>query len=321
MNKFDDNERETLLLTIDEQTDGERADKALSRLSDLSRSALARLMEENAVTAGGVPITKKTVLRAGDVICVTLPPAEPCEAAAEDIPLDIVYEDEDIIVINKPKGMVVHPAPGHSTGTLVSALLWHCGSSLSGIGGVLRPGIVHRIDRDTTGLIAAAKNDKAHESLSAQLADHSMHREYTAIVQGRIAEAGTVEYAIGRSLRDRKKMAVFPPNTAGTRNAVTHYEPLAQYAGFSLVRCVLETGRTHQIRVHMAAIGHPVLGDEVYGGDGTPFAKRHASLLQGQCLHAGTLILRHPRTGELLTLSAPMPAEMGEIVRILEETV
>ncbi len=298
---------EPLTLIVDPSAAGERADKALSLLTDLTRSAAARLLEDGAVTMDGRTIAKKTLLTAGSVLTVVLPPPQPCEAQPEDIPLDIVYEDGDLIVVNKPKGMVVHPAPGHMTGTLVSALLYHCGQSLSGIGGVLRPGIVHRIDRDTTGLIAAAKNDAAHLALAAQLADHSMHREYLAVVQGGIAEKGTVDLPIARSPKDRKKMAVFPKGTPGTREAVTHYEPLERYAGYTLLRLVLETGRTHQIRVHMAAIGHPVLGDEVYGGASTDFAKRNAALLQGQCLHAETLILRHPRTGEMLRLTADPP--------------
>jgi len=303
-------------LCVEEADDGMRADALIAARTELSRSAAARLCEEGAVL-GKAPVTKKTILRAGDVLQILLPPPKPCEAQPEDIPLDIVYEDEDVIVINKPKGMVVHPAPGHESGTLVSALLYHCGTSLSGIGGVMRPGIVHRIDRDTTGLIAAAKNDAAHLSLAAQLADHSMRREYRAIVLGGVREAGTVCAPIARHPRDRKKMAVVPPGTAGARDAITHYFPEEDFSSFSLIRLVLETGRTHQIRVHMSHLGHPVMGDEVYGANRTPFEKHHAPLIVGQCLHAGVLRFTHPRTGEPIELHAPLPSPMERILEIL----
>ncbi|MBQ8748016.1 MAG: RluA family pseudouridine synthase [Clostridia bacterium] len=288
-------------------------------LTSLSRSGAARLIESGAAArADGTPLDKKTILKAGDAITVQLPEPVPTEAEPEDIPLDVVYEDEDVIVVNKPKGMVVHPAPGHEHGTLVSALLYRCGDSLSGIGGVLRPGIVHRIDRDTTGLIAAAKNDRAHVSLAAQLADHSMHRQYRAIVIGGIDTEGVIDAAIGRHPRDRKKMAVLPSGASGARDARTHYYPITDYGAFSEVRLILETGRTHQIRVHMSHIGHPVLGDEIYGANRTPFEKKHAALLTGQALHAETLTFTHPRTGEKMTFSAPPPKEYLKLIEILE---
>ena len=308
---------EILVCTVTEAENGRRADAGLAALCELSRSALCRLMEEGNVRRAGVLLDKKSTLRTGDEVEILLPPPVPAEAQPEDIPLDVIYEDDDMIVVNKPKGMVVHPAPGHEHGTLVSALLYRCGDSLSGIGGVARPGIVHRIDRDTTGLIAAAKNDAAHLSLAAQLSDHSMHRQYEALVIGAIREAGTVEGAIGRHPKDRKKMAVLPLSTAGARPAVTHYEPIEVYSGISHIRLRLETGRTHQIRVHMSHIGHPVLGDEIYGANRTPFEKKHAALLTGQCLHAAALTFRHPRTGEMLTLTAPPPPEFGKLLEIL----
>ncbi len=319
---------EAVALTVSESAHGMRADAAVALLAKdcgeeslaaLSRSAAARLIETGAVTrADGAPLDKKTILKTGDVLTVQLPEPAPAEAQPEDIPLDVVYEDEDVIVVNKPKGMVVHPAPGHEHGTLVSALLYRCGESLSGIGGVLRPGIVHRIDRDTTGLIAVAKNDFAHVSLAAQLADHSMHRQYRAIVLGGIDAEGTVDAAIGRHPRDRKKMAVLPAGASGAREARTHYYPIVSYGQFSEIRLILETGRTHQIRVHMSHIGHPVIGDEIYGANRTPFEKKHAALLTGQALHAEKLTFTHPRTGEKMTLSAPPPREYLKLIEILE---
>ena len=310
-------EGEILLLTAGEAEHGKRADAALAGLCSLSRSAIARLMEEGSVSRRGEPLTKKSTLSAGDEIRILLPPPVPCEAQPENIPLDVVYEDADIIVIHKPKGMVVHPAPGHEHGTLVSALLWHCGDSLSGVGGVARPGIVHRIDRDTTGLIAAAKNDSAHVSLAAQLADHTMHREYEALLIGGITEEGIVNAPIGRHPKDRKKMAVVPASAAGARHAVTHYYPIESWGAFSHVRLRLETGRTHQIRVHMSHIGHPVLGDELYGANRTPFERHHAALIEGQCLHAAKLRLIHPRTGKEMEFTAPRPAEFEKLREIL----
>ncbi len=278
---------------------GERLDAFLARrLEDVTRSAAARLCQEGRVVSGGKPLAKNARLTGGETIQVTLPDPEAVEAVPQDIPLDVVYEDADVIVVNKPKGLVVHPAPGHPDGTLVNALLYHCGDSLSGIGGELRPGIVHRIDRDTSGLIIAAKNDYAHQKLSAQLQDHTLARTYACIVVGNLREdSGTVDAPIGRSPGDRKKMAVVPDG----RRAVTHWEVVARYPGHTLLRCRLETGRTHQIRVHMAYIGHPILGDTVYG------AKKAVPGLQGQCLHAVGLRFLHPRTGEAVELRCPLP--------------
>nr|MCR5174955.1 RluA family pseudouridine synthase [Oscillospiraceae bacterium] len=269
------------------------------QLSGLSRSAAQKLMDNGLVTCGGRAVKKNMRVRAGDLISVSLPEPEPAEARPEDIPLDIVWEDSDIIVVNKPRGMVVHPAPGHTGGTLVNALLYHCGAELSGIGGVIRPGIVHRIDKDTSGLLVAAKNDAAHASLSAQLADRSLSRIYQAVVCGRLRDdEGTVDAPIGRHPTDRKRMTVTDRNG---RPAVTHYRVLARYSGYTHVECRLETGRTHQIRVHMAYIGHPLLGDTVYG------RKKPEKGLDGQCLHAAQLKLIHPSTGEPMSFSAPLP--------------
>ena len=256
----------------------------------------------------GKTVSKSAKLSGGETVAVELPEPETANAAAQNIPLDVVYEDADVIVVNKPAGMVVHPAPGHPDGTLVNALLFHCGDSLSGIGGALRPGIVHRIDRDTSGLIIAAKNDAAHQSLAAQLQDHSLARTYEAIVVGGLREdAGTVDAPIGRHFSDRKKMAV----TQKGRPAVTHWEVLERFPGFTHVRCRLETGRTHQIRVHMAYLGHPIWGDTVYG------AKKPAPGLTGQCLQAVGLRFVHPITGEPVELSCPLDAEFQKMLQKL----
>jgi 23S rRNA pseudouridine1911/1915/1917 synthase len=279
-------------------------------LPDLTRSAAARLLAAGCVTAQGRALPKNYRLRGDEVLTVTLPEAAETEVSAQDIPLDVVYEDEDVIVVNKPAGMVVHPAPGHPDGTLVNALLHHCGDSLSGVGGEKRPGIVHRIDRDTSGLIIAAKNDAAHLCLSAQLADHTLARTYECLVTGNLREdSGTVDAPIGRHPVDRKKMAV---NLRSGRRAVTHWEVIARYNGVTHVRCRLETGRTHQIRVHMAHIGHPILGDTVYG------AKKAVPGLTGQCLHATALRFLHPRTGEPVELHCPLPEEFRAWLRKLE---
>ncbi len=314
-----------VILTATIEDAGLRADSAvLTAVKELSlsltRSALQKLIEGGALTRCGTPISKNTKLKDGDELTLSLPEPELCEVKAEDIPLDIVYEDSDIIIVNKPKGMVVHPAPGHSTGTLVSALLYHCGESLSGIGGVLRPGIVHRIDRDTSGLICAAKNDSAHISLSAQLKEHTMHRTYEAICIGRLREeTGRIEAPIGRSRSDRKKMAV----VSDGRYAATNYTVLEEFsaAGTSAshLRLELETGRTHQIRVHMAHMGHPLLGDELYGGSSTQFERRHPSLFEGQCLQAVALTLTHPRTDEVMTFTCPLPESFVRILELLRE--
>lgn len=300
---------------------GVRADAAAAALFGISRSAAERLISEGAIflrrpSGEREAVQKRRLMKLGELMAAELPEPVPTEALPENIPLDIIYEDRDIIVINKPQGMVVHPAAGHTSGTLVSALLSHCGSELSGIGGVLRPGIVHRIDKDTSGLIAVAKNDAAHRGLAAQLEDHTMYREYRAIVIGGHLDSGTVDIPIARHPGDRKKMA---PVKVGGRSAVTHYELEEGFAGFSLLKLRLETGRTHQIRVHMSYIGHPVLGDPVYGGDRTAFQKKHPSLFAGQCLHAYRLTLIHPRSGDTVSFEAPLPENFEEILRLLRK--
>lgn len=291
---------EPLILQAAGEDAGKRLDAWLAERTELTRSAVQKLAEDGRVTAGGKPLTKNTRLTGTEAVSLLLPEPEAVEIVPQDIPLDVVYEDGDVIVVNKPKGLVVHPAPGHPDGTLVNALLYHCGDSLSGINGELRPGIVHRIDRDTSGLIIAAKNDFAHVRLAAQLQDHTLARTYRCIVTGNLREdAGTVNAPIGRCPADRKKMAV----VAGGRNAVTHWEVLERYPGAAYVECRLETGRTHQIRVHMAYIGHPILGDTVYG------SKKPVPGLNGQCLHAVGLRFLHPRTGAPVELTCPLPEE------------
>ena len=289
---------------------GTRLDVFLAVETGLSRSRIVKLAEDGFVTLNGLPAKKNAKLEPGNEIELVLPETEDIEAEPQNIPLDVVFEDGDLIVVSKPAGMVVHPAPGHADGTLVNALLYHCGSSLSGIGGVSRPGIVHRIDRDTSGLICAAKNDAAHLALSEQLKDHTMHREYRMIVTGGLREdSGTVDAPIGRHPADRKKMAVIRSADKRARDAVTHWRVLERFpsSGFTYAEAVLETGRTHQIRVHMAYIGHPLMGDLLYGGGHTAFEKHNASLLDGQMLHAAALILRHPRTGEEMRFESPLP--------------
>ena len=294
-------------IQITDEESGERIDALLSRkFAALSRSLIQKCMEAGTVTVNGKPVKKNARANAGDEIVFAFPETEALPVEPQDIPLDVVYEDEDIIIVNKTRGMVVHPAPGHPDGTLVNALLYRCGDSLSGIGGVQRPGIVHRIDKDTSGLIAVAKNDFAHQGLSAQLSDHSLCREYVAVVNGGFREeSGVVDRPIGRHPVDRKRMAVTEKNS---KRAVTHWEILENYRGYSLVLCRLETGRTHQIRVHMASIGHPLLGDGLYG------AKCPDKGLEGQCLHARRLRLIHPRTGEELQFEAPLPDYFNEIL-------
>ena len=279
---------------------GERLDAAIARLvPELSRSQTQRLLEEGLVTFEGKPLKKNEKSRAGMILDITLPEAAETDLQAQDIPLDIRYEDSDVIVINKPKGLVVHPAPGHPDGTVVNALLHHCGDSLSGIGGEKRPGIVHRIDKDTSGLLIAAKNDFAHAHLSAQLKDHSLARTYECIVCGNLKEdSGTIDAPIGRHPTDRKKMAVTEKNS---RNAVTHWEVIARYRGYTHVRCKLETGRTHQIRVHLAWRNHPIVGDTVYGH------KKPELGLDTQCLHAAALDFIHPRTGQPVHVECELP--------------
>ena len=278
---------------------GDRIDALLARAEEIrSRNAAARLIEAGFVTLGGAPVKKNYRVQAGDVFVVSLPAPEASSVEAQEMPLDIVFEDDDVIVVNKPRGLVVHPAPGHPDGTLVNALLAHCGDSLSGVGGERRPGIVHRIDKDTSGLLIAAKNDMAHAALSAQLKDRTLSRVYDAIVHGQFREdAGTVDAPIGRDPRNRQRMAVTDKNA---RPAVTHWEVLERYSRYTYIRCRLETGRTHQIRVHMAHIGHPLLGDTIYGG-------RRDKGLQTQALHARGLKFIHPRTGEAVELWTELP--------------
>lgn len=289
--------------------DGEnRLDKLISESSELSRSAAAKLIERGLVTVNGKSVDKKTVLKSGEIAVVKIPEPEPQDILPEDIPLDIVYEDEDLLVVNKPKGMVVHPAAGHFSGTLVNALMYHCKDSLSGINGEIRPGIVHRIDKDTSGLLIVAKNDFAHIGLSEQIKAHSFTREYQTVVCGNIKQDGTVNAPIGRHKLDRKKMCVTAENS---REAITHYFVLRNFAGYTHLRVQLETGRTHQIRVHLSYIGHAVAGDEVYG-NGKP------KWLCGQCLHAKKIGFVHPRTGEYLEFDSDLPEYFKKFLREIE---
>lgn len=297
----------TLEYTAGAEDTGRRIDAALAAaFPELTRSFAQQLLAEGRVLCNGRSVAKSARLTQGDALCVSLPDAQPVEIIPQDIPLDIVYEDSSLLVVNKPKGMVVHPAAGNPDGTLVNALLYHCAGRLSGINGEVRPGIVHRIDKDTSGLLVAAKNDFAHLALSAQLADHTMARTYEAVVCGNLREdAGTVDAPIGRHPTDRKRMAVTQKNA---RRAVTHWSVIARYNGYTHIRCELETGRTHQIRVHMAHIGHPLLGDLVYGH------KRPEKGLSGQCLHARALRFLHPRTGELVTFTCPLPDYFQDVL-------
>ena len=301
-----------LTLTVEEA--GQRVDKLLSAaLEDMTRSAVQNLIESGCVTCGGKVLSKSAKLKPGELIQVELPEVRPLEVLPENIPLDIVYEDGDLLVVNKPKGMVVHPAPGHENGTLVNALLYHCGDSLSGINGVARPGIVHRIDKDTSGLLMVAKNDFAHTRLAEQIQAHTFTREYSAVVYGTFkAESGTVDQPLGRHPTDRKKMAVLP-GSPSARQAVTHFWVVKRFQEFTQLRLRLETGRTHQIRVHMAYLGHPVAGDPVYG------PKKVIASLEGQCLHAGKIGFVHPRTGEYMEFQAPLPLYFTEFLRKLKE--
>ena len=299
-------------MTLTADTSGERLDAFLARsMEGMSRSAVQRLIEEGNVLRGGKRCRKNDRLEPGDVLTVTLPEAKPVEIVPKEIPLEIVYEDEDVAVINKPKGLVVHPAPGHTDDTLVNGLLYAMGDRLSGINGEMRPGIVHRIDKDTSGLLAIAKNDLAHAVLASQLKDHTMARTYEAIVCGNLKEdSGTVDAPIGRHPTDRKKMCVTARNS---RNAVTHWEVVERFPGYTHIRCHLETGRTHQIRVHMAYIGHPILGDTVYG-------HKYKELGQdSQCLHAGQLCFRHPRDGRPVLVFAPLPDYFLEVLNKLRK--
>ncbi len=306
-------------LAVSDGDVGERIDRFLTASADLSRSLAVKLIESGDVTVGGKTVNKNYKLRLGDEIEIVFPEPVSDEAVPENIPLDVVYEDGDIVVVNKPKGMIVHPATGIYSGTLVNALLYHCGDSLSGIGGVIRPGIVHRIDKDTSGLLVVAKNDEAHLSLSEQLKTHDVSRVYHAIVIGNIKEDnGTVDRPIGRHPQDRKKMAVITDPARQAREAITHFEVMERFqlptGRFTYVKCKLETGRTHQIRVHMSSIGHPLVGDTVYGGGNTKFEAANKSLISGQCLHARVLELTHPKTQEKMQFESPLPPYFEELL-------
>ncbi len=312
------------MIFIVEKTDaGIRLDSYIAKMSGESRSAATRAIEYGRVNIGGdnppKKIDKKYAVKEGDKIEFIPDEITEYEAKPENIPLDVIYEDSDIIVINKPSGMVVHPAAGNADGTLVNALLYHCKGSLSGIGGVMRPGIVHRIDKDTSGLLVCAKNDFSHRALSEELEHHGIVREYHALVSGSFKEErGTVNLPIGRHPVDRKRMAVLLSPSAHTKHAITHYEVICSYGNISYLKLVLETGRTHQIRVHMSHMGHPLLGDTVYGGGKSRFEREHAKLLSGQALHAKKLTLTHPRTGERMTFESSLPEDFSKLVRILE---
>lgn len=298
---------ETIIVTDDKV--GLRIDRYLSEMDEMpSRSYLQKLLQAGAITVNGAIVKSKYPVAAGDVIAFELPEPVALEAEPEDIPLDILYEDNDIIVINKPKGMVVHPGAGHNHGTLVNGLLYHCKHDLSGINGVLRPGIVHRIDMDTTGVLVACKNDNAHQFIAEQLKVHSITRRYEAIVHGKLTEDGTVTGAIGRNPNDRLKMAIVSKNG---KSAVTHYHILEQLKGYTHISCELETGRTHQIRVHMSSINHPILGDHLYGPSKCPFP------LQGQTLHAKVLGFIHPTTRQYIEFEAPLPAYFSQLIERL----
>ncbi len=310
-------------ITVEAADVGKRIDVLISEKTELSRSAAVRLIENGSVKLlccgeHEKEINKKYKAAVGDVLSVTSPEPEPCEAEPENIPIDIIYEDSDIIVINKAEGMVVHPAPGNYTGTLVNALLYHCKNELSGIGGVVRPGIVHRIDKDTGGLLVVAKNDAAHLFLAEEIKYHRVGRTYHAIVAGNFKEdSGTVDAPIGRHPKDRKKMAVIRSQEYKSRDAVTHWKVLERFGAFTHIECELETGRTHQIRVHMSSIGHPLMGDAVYGGGGSVFEARHKALISGQCLFASNLRFTHPETREKMELSTPLPQNFEKLLEIL----
>ncbi|MBQ8208333.1 MAG: RluA family pseudouridine synthase [Clostridia bacterium] len=308
-------------LRVNEADTGKRIDAWLADALSITRSAAVKLIESGNVLSNGKSVAKSLKVASGQDFEVTIPEPEPSEALPENIPLDIIYEDRDLLVVNKPKGMVVHPAAGNPNGTLVNALLYHCGDSLSGIGGVIRPGIVHRIDKDTSGLLVVAKNDETHLALSKQLKDHTVSRVYSAIALGNFnQESGTVDAPIGRHPIDRKKMAVLR-NSDSAREAITHYEIIERYGDFTYIKCVLETGRTHQIRVHMSSIGHPLLGDEVYGGSNTKFEARNRAIITGQCLHAGELSFIHPKTCEKVHFECPLPDYFNKLINKLRNGV
>ena len=311
---------QTLRIEVTSEGAGKRTDAFIAENSQLTRSAAVRLIESGEVLLEktGSPMPKKHKLSVGDVLIINLPEPEDAEAQPENIPLDIIYEDKDIIVVNKPEGMVVHPAAGNPTGTLVNALLYHCKEGLSGIGGVVRPGIVHRIDKDTGGLLVVAKNDAAHLFLSEEIKYHRVERIYHAIIRGNFKEdSGTIDAPIGRHPVDRKRMAVIRSDEYRSREAVTHWRVLERFGQFTHVECRLETGRTHQIRVHMSSIGHPLMGDTVYGGGNTPFEARHKAYISGQCLFASRLMLTHPVTKEKMEFEAPLPDNFEKLLDIL----
>ena len=319
------NQLEKEAFVVTDELSGERLDKFISLVSELSRTLAAKMIDDGCVLVNGKAADKKLKLRTGDVVELEIPEPEDDRAEPENIPLDVVYEDDDIIVVNKPEGMIVHPAPGIYTGTLVNALLYHCKGSLSGIGGVVRPGIVHRIDKDTSGLLVVAKNDFAHNALAAQIKVHAVSRIYVAIAMGNIKEDnGTIDKPIGRHPVDRKKMAVILNPAIKSRDAITHYTVLERFAhpqgNLTLVECKLETGRTHQIRVHMSSCGHPLLGDEVYGGVNNKIYTQNKANISGQCLHARQLTLTHPRSGKLMTFEAPIPENMTALVEKLRRS-
>ena len=307
---------------VSEEHVGERLDKFISDGEGISRSMAVKLIEDGRVSVNGKARSKNYKISAGEEILISYPAPKSCEILPEEIALDVVYEDEDIIVINKPSGMIVHPATGIYSGTLVNALLYHCRDSLSGIGGVIRPGIVHRIDKDTSGLLVVAKNDEAHVFLSEQIKTHDVSRIYHAIAVGNIKDdAGTVNKPIGRHPTDRKKMAVISDPSRKSREAITHFEVIDRFATtrerFTYVKCKLETGRTHQIRVHMASIGHALVGDTVYGHISTDFERTHKQIIHGQCLHAKCLELTHPRTRERMHFECELPADMQKVIEKL----
>lgn len=303
---------ETISILIDKESSGVRADKILSEaLKDYSRSFVQNLFNDGLVCFNNKAINKSFKPKEGDVICFTVPEPAALSLEPENIPLEILYEDEHLLVVNKPRGMVVHPAPGNYSGTLVNALLWHCKGNLSGINGVVRPGIVHRIDKDTSGLLLVAKSDKAHIYLSEQIKAHSLDREYRAVIHGKLKnQEGIIDAPIGRSSTDRKKMCVTGKNS---KNAVTHYQVLEEYKNFSFIKLKLETGRTHQIRVHMAHLGHPVAGDPVYG------PKNGVTSLNGQCLHAAVLGFVHPISNEFIRIEAPLPKYFSDFIEVVKK--
>ncbi len=312
MDKIYESSSDNIILTVPPEMDLSRLDAALGILRpEQSRSYWQNLIEKGCVTCDGITVTKTgKKVKAGQILAVDVPAPAEAEILPEDIPLDILYEDKDLIVVNKPKGMVVHPAPGHTSGTLVNALMYHCAGSLSGINGVLRPGIVHRIDRDTTGSLVAAKNDFTHESLAAQLKDHTITRRYRAIVHGNLPEDEyVIDAPVGRHPQDRKKMAVLREGQGTSRNAVTHVKVLERFGNYTYIECRLETGRTHQIRVHMAHISHPVLGDTVYGPKKPPYS------LEGQTLHAMVLGFIHPVKKEYMEFTAPLPEYFERLLK------